>query len=55
MQLPPLIKQLDESLQGLPDRLLTIILVGLGLLAIIVGLSAKPVFKAALAAWFIAP
>lgn len=55
LNLPPLIQQLDQKLEGLPDQTLTVILIVLGLFAIMVALYARPVFKAALAAWFIAP
>ena len=55
MGLPPFIKQLDDRLKGLPDSTLTVILIALGLFAIAVAIKGRPVFKAALAAWFIAP
>ena len=55
MNLPPIIQQLDRRLEGLPDQTLSCILVILGLLAIVIGLWGRPVYKAALAAWFIAP
>lgn len=55
MELPPIIKQLDKKLEGLPDKTLTVILIALGLFAIIVAIKGRPVSKAILAAWFIAP
>lgn len=55
MNLPPVIKQLDQKLQGLPDQTLSVILILLGIFAIVVAIKGRPVYKAALAAWFIAP
>jgi hypothetical protein len=55
MQLPPFIKELDEKLEGLPDDILSVILIALGLLAIGTAIWGRPTFKALLAAWFIAP
>lgn len=53
--LPPLIQQLDAKLEGLPNQVLTVLLIVLGLFAIMVAVAAPPTFKAVLAAWFIAP
>ena len=55
MALPPLIEQLDKKLEGLPDQALTVILLLLAAFAVFVAFYGRPVFKAALAAWFIAP
>jgi hypothetical protein len=55
MQLPPFIKQIDDKISGWPDNVLTIVLIGLGVFAIVVALKGRPTYKAALAAWFIAP
>lgn len=54
-QLPPLIKELDQQLEGLPDVALSWLLIGIAIFAVIVALYGRPVLKAALAAWFIAP
>lgn len=55
MNLPPLIRELNQKLQGYPDRVLTLILYGLAALAVYVGTFGNSVTKAVLAAWFIAP
>lgn len=55
MSLPPFIKELDEKLEGLPDTLLSVILVSLGLFAIGVAIWGRPTLKALVAAWYLAP
>ena len=55
MQLPPIIKQIEAALEGEPDNILTLILLGIAAFTILVALFGKPVLKAAVAAWFIAP
>lgn len=55
MELPPLIKQFDKKLQGLPDKLLTSILLVSAAVIIIIALFSRPVLKAAVAAWVLAP
>lgn len=55
VKLPPLIKQLDAYLEGIPDTILSVILIALGTFAIVVAFFGRPTLKAALAAWFIAP
>jgi len=49
------ISQLNESLKGLPDRTLTIMLIAVCLFGIVVAIWGPPILKAAVAAWFIAP
>lgn len=55
MHLPPIIQELDRRLQGLPDSTLTVLLLAISVFGIIVALKGRAVYKAALAAWFIAP
>lgn len=55
MHLPPIIKQLEQMLEGEPDNILTLILLGIAAFTVIVALSDKPLLKAVVAAWFIAP
>ena len=55
MELPPLIKQLNDWLQGEPDNILTVILLAIAVFTVGVAFLAPPAFKAVLAAWFIAP
>jgi len=55
MQLPPVIKQVDQALTGLPDDALTFILLVIAAFAVFVALSDRPILKAAVAAWFIVP
>lgn len=53
--LPPIIRQLDKKLEGLPDQTLTALLIALGLFAFFVAAKGTPTVKAALVAWFVAP
>lgn len=53
--LPPVIKQLDEKMAGLPDQALTILLLIAAVVIVLVALFGRPVLKAAVAAWVIAP
>jgi hypothetical protein len=55
VQLPPFIKEFDKVLTGYPDAIISAILIGLGVFAILVGLYGKPSYKVALTAWYIAP
>lgn len=55
LQLPPFIKTIDAALMGYPDAILSAILIGIGVFAILVGLYGNPSFKTVLAAWLIAP
>jgi hypothetical protein len=55
MQLPPIIKQLEQRLEGEPDNVLTLILLLIAAFTVIVALSGNPLVKAVVAAWFIAP
>lgn len=55
MPLPPLIKQIDQRLQGLPDRVLTILLIVAALVLVAIALRGQPVLKAIALAWVIAP
>lgn len=51
----PLVKKLNEKLEGLPDNILTVMLIALALFALGTAIWGKPAQKALLAAWFIAP
>lgn len=50
-----LVKKLDDDLNGLPDQTISIVLVGVAIVAIIVALVGNPTTKAIVAAWLIAP
>ena len=55
MELPPIIKQLDEKLAGAPDNVLTTLLIVLGMVVLFVAIKGTPTMKAAVAAWVILP
>jgi len=51
----PGIKQLNDALKGAPEDVLTVLLIGLAIIAIVAALFAPPAFKAAVIAWFSLP
>jgi hypothetical protein len=55
MKLPPIIRQLEKMLEGEPDSVLTLLLLGLAAIIVFIALEGNPVLKAALAAWIIVP
>jgi len=55
VHLPPLIKQVDQALEGWPDTALTVLLVVLGTAVILLGLFGPRWLKPVIAAWVIAP
>lgn len=50
-----MISRLNHALDGTPDTVLTVGLVGIGLFAFWLALAAPPAFKAAALAWFVFP
>jgi hypothetical protein len=55
MKLPPIIQKLERILEGEPDSILTLLLLGLAAIIVFIALEGNPVLKAALAAWIIIP
>jgi hypothetical protein len=55
MKLPPFIRDLERILEGEPDSILTLLLLGLAAIIVFVALQENRVLKAALAAWIIIP
>jgi len=55
MNLPPIIRQLNDRLAGWPDEGLTALLILIAVFTVVVALKGPPLFKAGVAAWFIAP
>lgn len=55
MELPPLIKQLDEKLQGWPDYALTTCLLIGAVVLVFIAVSDKRTLKATALAWIVAP
>jgi hypothetical protein len=51
----PGIKQLNDTLKGAPEDMLTVLLIGLAIIAIVTAIFAPPAFKAAVIAWFSLP
>lgn len=49
------ILRLNTLLRGAPDTLLTWLLIGLAVVALLVAFYGKPVLKAAVAAWMLLP
>lgn len=55
MALPPLIKQVDQKLEGWPDQTLTIALLGMAIVIGLIALFANPTIKAVALAWVVMP
>jgi hypothetical protein len=55
MWLPPLIKQANDKLTGVPDQVLTYILISIAVILILVAIKAPPAMKALVAAWALMP
>lgn len=55
MKLPPIIQQLEKMLEGEPDSILTLLLLGLAAIIVFIALGDNSVLKAVLAAWIIIP
>lgn len=51
----PLIRDIDTALHGYPENILSVILFGIAIVAIVVALFGNPTLKAAVSAWMILP
>lgn len=55
MNLPPIIKQVDQAMMGWPDEALTLLLLGLAGVIVFIALFGPRWIKPVAAAWVIAP
>lgn len=51
----PIMREFNGYLKGAPDKVLTALLLGVAIAAVIVALVGNPVFKAAFLAWALLP
>lgn len=55
MNLPPLIKQADEAMQGWPNETLTVLLIVGAIIIVIIAVKGPPILKATVLAWIVMP
>ena len=55
MELPPIIKQANDTMQGWPEYVVTGLLIAAAVLIIIIALFSSPLVKAVALAWILMP